>query len=262
MNRLMIVAIMAGSLIGTEMRVDAARGCRPARRQCAGVTHQPCAPAAIRAPRCDGAALAQGEGCYCAFYQFMPGAYYSIFWVDTCDNSTSTWGIMYGSYDTSNYDPCPTCPAAQCMFVNGNAALDPGSRYPRNFKQERLWKWNEKLALKDGSTKLKKKDGTEWVASFESKEIVDGRMLISFMSGNTQHFARLDSFRVDVQETSGGATKGSVLDANLGREIEQPPADQKVRDVTNQVKIVAPHIAEVKIGTTTYVVTTVSQLQP
>ncbi|MFO1040889.1 MAG: hypothetical protein U0941_03840 [Planctomycetaceae bacterium] len=259
MNRLMIVAIMAGSLVGTEMRVDAARGCRPARRQCAGVTHQPCAPAAVRAPRCNGAVLEQGDSCNCAFYQFSAGLYYAIFWHDSCNNN-GTWGIMYGSFDTSNNDPCPTCPLAQCILVTPYGSLNREGQYHRNYKQERLWKWDEKFVLKNGSTKLKKKDGTEWTAEFEAKELTEGQMLVSFMSGNTQYFARLDSFRVDVQETTGTATKGSVFDANLGREIEQPPANQKVRDVTNQVKIVAPHIAEVKIGTTTYVVTTVSQL--
>lgn len=261
MNRLMIVAIMAGSLVGLEMRVDAARGCRPARRQCAGVTHQPCAPAALRATRCDGAVVEQGGSCSCAFYQLTAGIYFGVVWHNTCESSNSTWCVMYGNYDTSNYDPCPSCPLQQCDLVEPTASHNPGGSYRRKFKQDRLWKWDEQFVMKNGSKSFKKKDGTEWTVAFEAKEIVDGRMLVSFMDGNTQHFARLDSFRVDVQETSGATSKASVFDANLGREIEQPPADQKVRDVTSQVKIVAPHIAEVKIGTTTYVVTTVSQLQ-
>ncbi|MEI8379440.1 MAG: hypothetical protein WCJ09_04870 [Planctomycetota bacterium] len=261
MNRLMMVAIMAGSLVGLEMRVDAARGCRPTRRQCAGVTHQPCARAALRAARCDEAVIQPGGSCSCAFFVAGVHLYYGVFWHDSCDNTNATWGLMpEGDYDTSNYDPCPTCPSAQCILVNPVGSTD--GKYQRKFKQDRLWTWDEKFVLKNGSKSFKKKDGTEWVATFEATEIVDGRMLISFISGNTQYFARLDSFRVDVQETSAAsAVKGSVFDANLGREIEQPPADQKVRDVTNQVKIVAPHFAEVKIGTTTYVVTTVSQLQ-
>ncbi len=261
MNRLMIVAIMAGSLVGLEMRVDAARGCRPARRQCAGVTHQPCAPAALRATRCNGTVLAQGESCNCAFF-FGGDQWYGVFWHDACDNTTATWGVMEpGNYEIVTYDPCPTCPAAQCSFYAAGASTTPAGKYQRKFKQDRLWTWDEKLVLKNGSKGFKKKDGTEWVATFEAKEIVDGRMLVSFVSGNTQYFARLDSYRVDVQETSGATVKGSVFDANVGKEIEQPPADQKVRDVTSQVTIVAPHIAEIKIGTTTYVVTTVSQLQ-
>lgn len=261
MKRFLIVATMVGSIVGFELQAGAARRCRPTRRTCAGVTHQPCAPAALRAAPCKSTVMEEGTACVCAFWQCVQfegyNGYYGGYFFPDCN--TATWVYMEGNYSTNLYDPCPTCAPEQCESFPRSAFIPGGSLHKPGIKANRLSKWDAKLVLKSGTGRFKRADGTERVVEFESKEFADARMLISFHSGNAQYFAKLHSCRVEVQET-GAKSKESVFDFGVGQEIEQPPADQKVRDVTNLITIAGPNVANVKIGNTVYQIVTMTPL--
>ena len=221
MKRLILVVAISWSLFGLGTDADAARRCRTTRRTCAGVTHQPCAPAALRAPQSQNTVDGFDE-CVCAFWECQQGPGYNgyyggDFWPDC---NTAHWVYITGYYDVNTPDPCPTCPAAQCLTIIRNTSTTPGGPYHKpGTKASRLLKWNEKLALKSGTGKFKRADGSERVVEFECKEFADAKMLVSFTSGNVQYFAKLHSFRVESQEL--GASKiFSVSDFAIGQEIQ------------------------------------------
>lgn len=241
---------------------EAARRCRPiSRRCCVGVTHQPCAPAALRAPRLQSAVDSDTE-CICAFFLFayMEGynLYYAIEFYPDCNTGYPC--SLAGNFSTNNPDPCPTCPTDQCLKVHYQSSLGPGSRrFKPGTKLNRQLKWNEKLVLNSGQGKLKRANGTERIFEIEAKELADARMLVSFTHANRLYFAKLHTCRIEAQELTGNKT-GTVSDFAIGQEIEAPPADQKVRDVTSQVKVLDRNVAQIRVGNSTFDVVTATPL--
>jgi hypothetical protein len=160
---------------------------------------------------------------------------------------------MPGNYDTSNQNPCPTCPIIQCTRIPYQASLAPGShRFQPNTKLAAKQKWDTHPTLKSGSGSVKGKP-----TEFEIKELADSRMLVSFTNGNTKFYAKLTVCRVEANE-AGRA--GSINDFAIGQEIDAPPADQKVRDVSNQLTVNDANVATIRIGTTDYQVITATPL--
>lgn len=263
MKRLPAMALVVWSLVlvGFVADAGAARGRRLAtRRNCVGVTHQPCGTATLRAPQ-SREAVDTYSGCACAFYLYAElegyNMYYAVDFHPTC--STGYWCSMDGIFDTSNSDPCPTCPTNQCVGYTYNASVEPSGRHFKpGTKLERKLKWNEALALQSGTAKGRIA-GKERSFEIEAKELADARMLVSFTSDNTMYYAKLHLCRIESQEI-GGAKTATVSDFAVGQEIEAPPADQKVRDVTNQVTIVDDNVARIRIGATTYQVVTATPL--
>ena len=158
-----------------------------------------------------------------------------------------------GSYSTDNNNPCPTCPSSQCLSIPF-LAMSPGRFFQPGIKLKGPLNWDEKLVLKSGQGKIKGRP-----CEIESNELADAKLLVSFTTGNTLHFAKLHVIRVEAQELDG-SKKSTVSDFAVGQEIVAPPADQKVRDVTGQVKILDSHVAEIAIGNTTYQVVTATPL--
>ncbi len=262
MKRLPAVLTVVWSLmvLGLCSDAGAARGCRPNRRCCVGVTHQPCTPAAVRAPKCQNTVIV--DDCICAFYQFGSSGgvnyYYGVDFPPDCSPGAPV--MMYGNYSTSNNDPCGACPSDQCTIMHHMASLAPGGGrfFKPGTKLERKLQWDEKLASKSGQRKITK-SGIERTYEFETKELSDAGMLVSFSSGNTLYFAKLNVCRVEAQEL-GGNKAATVSDFALGQEIDAPPADQKVRDVTNQVTILDANNASIQVGNTIYRVVTATPL--
>ena len=258
MKNLLLVATVALSAIvaGLGSDAEAARGCRPVtRRCCVGVTHQPCLPASVRAPRCQ-TAVDDGIDCTCAFFDMggMGGVhyYYSVHFYPDCNTGRPV--MMMGNFLNASPDPCPTCPSSQCLSMPFYASQTPGRLFKPGTKLKGPLNWDEKLVLKSGQAKIKGR-----TFEFESKELTDANMLVSFTKGNTLHFAKLQVYRVEAQEL-GGTKTSTVSDFAIGQEIVAPPADQKIRDVTSQVKILDPNVAEIRIGNTTYQVVTATPL--
>lgn len=262
MMRMLVVTTVAWSLFTASLCNDAlaARGCRAAgRRNCVGVTHQPCAPAAVRAPRLTGAVTTTTE-CVCAVWEYVQwggySSYYALDFYPDCNTYTIT--SIDGNF-TVGAD-CPSCPASSCLMFEHVGATTPGSRlFKRGTRLDEKMKWDQKLALKSGKGTFKATGGKERTFEFESKELADAKMLVSFTNGNSQCFAKLHVCRVEAQEI-GGQKAASVSDFAIGQEIEAPPAGQKVRDVTSQVTILDPNVAIIKIGNTAYQVVTATTL--
>ena len=264
MKPLYFVATVAWSLIvgGVCSNAEAARGCRPAtRRCCVGVTHQPCSAASIRAPRCENAVTTTTE-CTCAFFPFVyHGGYYTYYAIDYYpDCNTSQPVGMDGNFTIGTNDPCPTCPTNQCIQVIRTTSHTPGShQFKPGTRLDKALQWDQKLALKSGTAKTKGPNGTERAIEIETKELADAKMLVSFTTGNTLYFAKLHVVRVEAQNL-GKNKSATVSDFAIGQEIEAPPADQKVRDVTSQIKILDTNVAQIRIGNTTYQVVTATPL--
>jgi len=262
MKRMFVVTTVAWSLFAASLCNDAlaARGCRPAaRRACVGVTHQPSAPAAVRAPRLTGAVTTTTE-CVCAVWEYVQwGGYSSYYALDFYpDCNTYTFTSIDGNFTVGAN--CPSCPASSCLMFEHVGATTPGSRlFKRGTRLDEKLKWDQKLALKSGKGTFKCAAGTERTFEFESKELADAKLLVSFKNGNTQCFAKLHVCRVEAQEL-GGAKASSVSDFAIGQEIEAPPAGEKVRDVSNQITVLDTNVAIVKIGNTSYQVVTATPL--
>ncbi len=257
MKSLLLVSTIALSAIvaGFCGDAEAARGCRPVtRRRCVGVTHQPSAAASVRCPQLQ-TAVDGGIDCTCAFFD-MGGwggfhCYYAVHFYPDC--TTGRPVMLMGNYSTNNSDPCGACPSSQCLSIPF-ASISPGQLFKPGTKLNGPQKWDEKLVLKSGQGKIKGRP-----FEFETKELADANMLVSFTKGNTLHFAKLQVFRVEAQELGGGKT-ATVSDFAIGHEITVPPASQKVRDVTSQVKILDTNVAEITVGSTKYQVVTATPL--
>jgi hypothetical protein len=259
MRRFAGVSIVASLIVLAGMDADAARGCRPARRNCVGVTHQPCASASIKAPKSETAATDYME-CVCAFYAYaFWGDYYSYYAYDyTPDCNHGHYCSLDGNFATGNPDPCPTCPGNQCVNYS-HAALKPGGgNFKPGTKLTKKLKWDEKVVLKSGTTKMTTPAGKNRDVAVETKELTDARMLVSFTSGNTLYFAKLHVCRIEAQDLQSKTL--AVTDFAVGQEIEEPPAGQKIIDVTNQITIKEPNVAHVKVGNTTYQIVTATTL--
>lgn len=240
----------------------AARGWRAARRGRAAVAAQPRVSnptaAATPAPRLTGTVDGYTQ-CVCAFWPYADwGGYFSYYSIDYHPNCEAGYPCsMDGNFTINGGDPCPTCPTNQCLFFD-YTALTPSRLFKPGTKLDQKLDWDTQLALKSGTGKSKNRNGTERIAEFETKEL-GSRQLVSFTSGNTQIFAKLHQIRVEAQELTGARTKQSA-DFAVGQEINPPTADQKVRDVSGQVKILGPNVASVTIGKTTYQVVTATPL--
>ena len=264
MKRLPVVATVVWSLVlfGLCSDVGAARGCRPSRRCCVGVTHQPCTTAAVRAPKCQSA-VTEIDDCICAFYMFMGmggvNYYYGVDFPPDCSTGIPT--MVVGRFDTSNPNPCPTCPSSQCVVVPHYTSLNPAARryFKPGTKLDQKLQWDEKLVLKSGQGKIQRA-GAVGTYEFEAKELADARMLVSFTSGNTLYFAKLHVCRIESQELAGNNKTATVTDFAVGQEIDAPPADQKILDVTKQVTILDANNAEIRVGNTTYRIVTATTL--
>lgn len=264
MKRFVVVGLIVWSMVAVGFCPDAgaARGCRPAtRRCCVGVTHQPCPPiAAVRAPQ-TREAVDVVNACVCAFFVFaqFPGynMYYAIDYHPTC--STGYYASLDGHFDTSNNNPCPTCPTSQCIPYQYMASAPPTGRISKpGTKLERKLQWDEQLVLKSGTAKVKIGD-RERTLEIEAKELADAKMLVSFSKGNTMYFAKLHVCRLESHE-AGTSTAATVIDSAFGQEIDAPPSGQKIVDVSNQVTTVGKNIAQIRVGATVYQVITATPL--
>lgn len=261
MKRMFALATVAGAVlaIGLCSDTEAARRCRPTRRNCVGVTHQPCATAAVRAPKSDTAVTTTTE-CICAVWEYAssPGynSYYSLDFYPDCN--TYTILSMDGNFTVGNN--CPACPASSCLLITHYSSHTPGRYFKPGTKLDQKLKWNQELALKSGQGKFKSTSGTERTFEFETKELADAKMLVSFTHANTQYFAKLHMIRVEAQEL-GGVKESTVSDFAIGQEIDAPPAAQKVRDVSSQVTVLDKNVATIKIGNATYQVVTMTPFE-
>ena len=261
MKRMFALATVAWSVlaIGLCSYTEAARGCRPTRRNCVGVTHQPCATAAVRAPKTDTATTTINE-CICAVWQYASymgfNSYYALDYYPDC--STYTITTMDGNFTIGAN--CPACPASSCLLIIHNASNTPGRHFKPGTKLDEKLKWDQQLALKSGQGKFKTASGAERTFEFETRELVDAKMLVSFTHANTQYFAKLHTVRVEAQEL-GGAKESKVSEFAIGQEIEAPPAGQKIRDVSSQVTVLDTNVATIKIGNANYQVVTMTPFE-
>ena len=257
-----VVTAVALSVVG-GMYGDAqgARGYRPlARRYCAGVTQQPCPPAGIRAPQSQETVTTY-VGCTCAFFKYAQQQGYSLYYAGDFypDCNTAYWCSLAGNFDTTNPNPCPTCPSSQCVGYYYEGSLGPDRKYFKpGTRLEKKLNWNEKLVLNSGTAKLKTPAGVERTMQIETKELTDSRMLVSFTQGNNTYYAKLHVCRVEATDANTKVT--TISDFASGQEISAPPAGQKVTDVTEQIKVLDTNVATIKIGTTTYQVVTATPL--
>lgn len=259
MKRMFVIATVAWSVfvIGWSEDAGAAR-CRPARRNCVGVTHQPCAPATARAPQLLEAAKNDTTECICAVWEYANfgsyAGYYALDFYPDC--STYTITSIMGNFTTGS--DCPNCPASSCLLITHQGSMPTNRRFKKGTRLDAKQKWDSKLVLNSGKGSFKAK-GLDRTFEFEPKELTDAKMLVSFSSNNVQYFAKLHVVRVEAQEI-GGARTSTVADFGVGQEIENPPASQKVRDVSGQVTILDPNVVEIKIGNTTYQIVTATPM--
>lgn len=178
--------------------------------------------------------------------------YYAVDFHPDCN--TGYWGSLSGNFVTSNPDPCPTCPTNQCIPYSYEASLTPDRKYFKpGTKLDKKLNWDEKLVLNSGTAKIMSANGAERIVQLESKELNDAKLLVSFSQGNSLYFAKLHVCRLESTEANG---KSTISDFGIGQEIEPPPADQKLRDVTSQVTVLDNNVAIVRIGSTAFQVVT------
>lgn len=258
-----VLAVCSLTLVSVCNDALGARGWRSARRMRVNVGAQPCAtapaPATIRSPRLEGAVDGYTQ-CICAFWPYAYwGSYYSWYSIDYHPGCEAGYPVsMDGNFTVIEGDPCPTCPSGQCLYFE-HEAMTPGRIFKKGTRLDKRLEWDTQLALKSGTGTFKTRSGAQRTFEFETRELADARMLVSFTSGNTQYFAKLHTCRVEAQELTG-AKSSQVADFHVGQEINPPPADQKVVDVSAQVKIQGPNVASVKIGNATYQIVTATPL--